>query len=129
MPLLFYGRLDKKRRLYSGPYLGRIETSIFDRWKIGHLAPHSEAVGVANYWWFKKAKHTAISWTDNRRNLQLPVGLKANEIEPYEQTIFIPGLVSSHVALEIARTEFPDWLVPSPIIFKFNNPDLAFLHD
>lgn len=130
MPLLFYGRLERgKRRLFTAD-LGRIETSVFDKWRIKHLAPHSGLVGIANFWHFPARKHTAISWHDNRRDIRQAVGIKSNEVpEPYEQTIFIPGLTSSMVALEIARTEFPRWLVPSPIIFKFNNPDEALLYD
>ena len=129
MPLLFYGRVKPGRRKLFAAQMLRIDTSIFDKWRIKHLAPQSGLVGVANFWWFERRKHTAISWSDNRIDIKQPAGIKANEGEHYEQTIFIPGLVSSMVALEIARTEFPKWLVPSPILFKFNNPDEAYLHD
>lgn len=129
MPLLFFGRIKPGRRQIFAPGLRPVETTVFDKWRIRHLAPSSEVVGLANYWWFEDRKHTAISWTDNRVDIEEPCGIKDNEGNSYEQTIFIPGLISSMIALEIARTEFPKWLVPSPILFRFNNPDKAYLYD
>jgi len=124
MPLLFYGRInERKRRLYSAD-LRPIETSVFDSFKIRHLAPYGPNVReLANLWWFDQRKHTAISWHDSRHDLQQPHGIKANEslISMKEQTVFIPGLIRQGEALEIMRTSFPRWLIPGPLSFRFNN--------
>jgi hypothetical protein len=133
MPLLFYGRLnDGKRRLYVKE-LRPVETSVFDNFKVKHLSPYGENTReLANLWWFDDRKHTAISWNESRLDLHQPLGIKANE-DPEnlkEQTIFIPGLIAHLIALEIIRTEFPRWLVPSPTAFRFNNQDEIYhYHD
>lgn len=132
MPLLFYGRLtDGKRRLYSKD-LRLIETSVFDGFKVRHLAPHFRLPDLANLWWFVDRKHTAVSWGEIRIDLMQPRGIIANEdLESIkEQTVFIPGFVSHIDALEIIRTSFPRWLIPSPLTLRFNNQDEAFeYHD
>lgn len=130
MPLLFYGRLEEgKRRLYSRE-LKPIETSAFDRWKIKHLSPYREDRALANFWWFEESKHSAISWDEDRIDITLPHGIKTNESDRVrEQTIFIPSLLSHRDALEVIRTEFPRYLVPSPLIFRFNNEREVYLYD
>ncbi len=130
MPLLFYGRLsDGKRRLYSKD-LRPIETSAFDRWKIKRLSPYREDPDLANFWWFEGGKHCAISWMESRSDITLPHGILSNEHPRLrEQTIFIPSLLSHSDALQLARTEFPLHLVPSPLVFRFNNEREVYLYD
>lgn len=120
MPLLFHGTVgDQKKPSLYGANLRPIETSIFDSYKIGDLAPymdiscHPSAYAVANHWWFQRKKHTAISWHHPRG---------------HEQTVWLPGLLDWMVSLELARTEF-EGLIPSPIIFRFNNYEGAYLYD
>ena len=130
MPLLFYGRLeDGKRRLY-GKNLRPIETSTFDSWKIKHLAPFPDLPYLANFWWFEERKHSAVSWNERRQDVSLPIGIRVNERDrSREQTVFLPGLLSHMDAVEIIRTEFPRYLLPSPIVFRFNNQSRVFLYD
>lgn len=133
MPLLFYGRLnDGERRLYSKD-LRPIESSAFDSWKIKHLSPYREGMSMrelALFWWFEARKHCAVSWRESRIDLTLPHGIGDNEREKTrEQTIFIPALLSQRDALELIRTEFPRWLVPSPIIFRFFNEREVYHYD
>lgn len=133
MPLLFYGRLDgRKRRLYSKD-LRQIETSVYDNWKIKHLSPEREGDDmryIANFWWFMESKHTAVSWNEGRIDITQPVGIRDNEAEEvYEQTVFIPQLVSRLEALAILRSEFPDYLTPSAIVFRFNNQLEVYVYD
>jgi hypothetical protein len=133
MPLLFYGRLaDGKRRLYSRE-LRPIETSAFDRWKIKHLSPYREGQDMselANFWWFEAGKHCAVSWRESRIDITQPHGIRSNQDDrTREQTIFIPSLLSQLDALEVIRTEFPRYLVPSPLVFRFNNEREVYLYD
>lgn len=132
MPLLFYGRIEsKKRQLYS-PDLRPLESSVFDNYKIKHLAPYHPLPALANLWWLEDRKHTAISWNESRIDITLHMGIVANEDREHlkEQTIFIPGLIGWMEALEVARSEFPDHLVPGAICFRFNNQDGAYrYHD
>jgi hypothetical protein len=133
MPLLFYGRLnDGERRLYSKD-LRPIESSAFDSWKIKHLSPYREGLSMrelALFWWFEARKHCAISWRESRIDITLPHGIRDNEREKTrEQTIFIPSLLSQRDALEVIRTEFPRFLVPSPLIFRFFNEREVYLYD
>lgn len=132
MPLLFYGRLEHsdRRRLYS-PDLRLIETSVFDKFKVKHLAPYQREADLANLWWFEDRKHTAVSWNECRIDITQHRGIKANETEKFkEQTIFIPGFYEQMGALEIIRSEFPDYLVPGAITFRFNNQDGVYrYHD
>jgi hypothetical protein len=129
MPLLFYGRLsDGKRRLYSKDLLP-IESSVFDNYKVRHLSPYHQRSDLANLWWFEDRKHTAVSWNECRIDITQHRGIVANETREFrEQTIFIPQLVDHVEALEIMRTMFPDYLVPSAIVFRFNNQDRAYLY-
>lgn len=119
MPMLFYGTVEgRKRGLYAANYRS-IEVSIFDGFKIGDLAPygsldHPSAYAVANHWWFERRKHTAIAWHYKELGT--------------EQVVFLPGLLNWMVALELARVEFGD-LIPSPIIFRFNNYEGAYLYE
>ena len=133
MPLLFYGRLeDNKRRLY-GKGLREIETSTFDRWKIKGLAPFRQDQNMrdlANFWWFEASKHCAISWRESRADIRLPHGIRSNESDRLrEQTVFIPSLLGQRDALEILRTEFPKYLIPSPLVLRFNNEREVYLYD
>lgn len=131
MPLLFYGRLEHggKRRLYSKD-LAPIESSVFDSYKVKHLAPHHRRSDLANLWHFVDRKHTAVSWNECRMDIRLHRGILANETRDYkEQTIFIPGFLTWMETLEVMRTEFPDYLVPGAIVFRFNNQDGAYLYD
>lgn len=113
MPLLFYGTHDlSRRRLYSvGMKL--VETSIFDSFKIKHLAPYSDKRWVANFWHLRKKNHCALSWHDE---------------DMVEQTIFIPQLLDYKWAQLIARGEFPT-VMPSSIVFRIHNPDGVYLYD
>lgn len=109
MPMLFYGdpRLpgyDKGRHLYTDG-MRRIETKIFDCYRIDGLAAWPRRHAVANIWHLPKKKHTAISWSDTYL--------------PHEQTIFMPQLLDQREALELARLTF-EHVVPSPIVFRFN---------
>lgn len=119
MPLLFYGTVgDRKKPVLYGANLRPLESTVFDHFRIDNLAPyrsleHPSAHAIANHWWFVERKHTAISWHHPRGT---------------EQTLFMPGLVSWMIALELARTEFPE-LIPSPIIFRFNNYEGAYLYE
>jgi hypothetical protein len=131
MPLLFYGRLhhDEKRRLYSKD-LAPIETSVFDNYKVKSLAPYHKRSDLANLWHFVDRNHTAVSWNECRLDITQHRGIIANETTDFmEQTIFMPQLVDQMQALEIIRTEFPDYLVPGAIVFRFNNQDGAYLYD
>jgi len=133
MPLLFYGRLeDGKRRLY-GKNLRPIETAAFDRWKVKSLSPYRPGHDVrdlANFWWFEDSKHCAISWRESRVDITLPHGIRSNESSRLrEQTVFIPALLSHRDALEVLRTEFPRYLIPSPLVLRFNNEHEAYLYD
>lgn len=131
MPLLLYGRLGEgPRKLYASS-LREIEVSTFDKWKIKHLSPHGEGMRyVANFWWFEASKHCAVSWNEGRTDIDQPVGIVANESEKLrEQSIFIPALLSPMDALSVIRTEFPRELVPSPLVFRFNNQDEVYLYD
>lgn len=130
MPLLFYGRLERgKRKLYSSD-LRPIETNLFDNWKVKYLAPHPRTPDLANFWWFKTSKHSAISWHDSRDDIKLPHGIASNHSgRLIEQTIFIPALLSQLDALEIIRTSFPRYLVPSPLMFRFNNENEVYQYD
>lgn len=113
MPLLFYGSLGTKarRRLY-GQNMREIEVSIFDSYRVEDLAPyhdlddHRNAWAVANFWHFPRKKHCAIAWHSEHTHR--------------EQLLWLPGLLSRIDALELARSEFTE-VVPSPIIFRFNN--------
>lgn len=129
MPLIFYGRLgDGKRRLYSKD-LAPIETSVFDSYKVKHLSPYQQHSDLANLWWFEDRNHTAVSWNECRIDITQHRGIIANETRDFkEQTIFIPQLIDHMQALEIMRTEFPDYLVPGAIVFRFNNQDGAYLY-
>lgn len=130
MPLLFYGRLQHggKRRLYS-PDLRPIESSVFDNYKVKHLAPFHRRPDLANLWHFVDRKHTAVSWNECRLDITQHRGITANEtVDFIEQTIFIPQLVDQKEALAIMRSEFPDYLVPGAIVFRFNNQDGAYLY-
>lgn len=130
MPLLFYGRLEHggKRRLYSKD-LAPIESSVFDNYKVKHLAPYPERTDLANLWHMVDRNHTAVSWGECRLDLTQHRGIIANETRDLiEQTIFIPKFVEWMEALEIMRTEFPDYLVPGAIVFRFNNQDGAYLY-
>lgn len=130
MPLLFYGRLGSgKRKLYNRE-MRLIETSAFDSWKIKHLAPRPKVPDLANFWWFTQSNHTAIAWNEGRMDITLPHGIVDNEPGRLrEQTIFIPGLLSRIDAVEIMRTEFPSYLAPSPLVFRFNNDLETYLYD
>lgn len=131
MPLLFYGRLhhEEKRRLYSKD-LVPIETSIFDNYKVKSLAPYHKRSDLANLWHFTDRNHTAVAWNECRLDIRQHRGIIANEtLDFMEQTIFMPQLVDHMQALEIIRTEFPDYLVPGAIVFRFNNQDGAYLYD
>jgi hypothetical protein len=119
MPLLFYGTVDdRKKPVLHGANLRPLESSVFDHFRIDHLAPyrlldHPSGYAVANHWWFVGRKHTAISWHHPRGT---------------EQTLFMPALLDWMQSLELARTEFPE-LMPSPIIFRFNNYEGPFTYD
>jgi hypothetical protein len=114
MPLLFYGKLPgSKRRLYA-PSLRPIESSVFNSFKVKHLAPLSRKKFVANYWWFEERKHTALSWFLHE--------------EAHEHTVFIPGLHGQFEALAIARREF-GVLIPSPTVFRVNNEHRPYLYE
>lgn len=131
MPLLFYGWLnDGKRRLYSKD-LAPIETSVFDSYKVKHLSPYQRQSDLANLWWFEDRNHTAVSWSECRIDITQPRGILSNETQDFkEQTIFIPQLIGHMEALEIMRTEFPDYLMPGALVFRFNNQDGAYrYHD
>lgn len=109
MPLLFWGdaravSLPWDRRLY-GSNLREIETSIFDSYKIDGLAPASRLNAICNIWHIPKRNHTALAWHEDR--------LK------HEQLVLLPGLLDQRVALELARETFKR-IIPSPIIFRFN---------
>lgn len=132
MPLIFYGRLEhgEPRQLYSKD-LRPIESSVFDNYKVKHLAPYRPLPDLANLWWFEDRNHTAVSWNECRIDITQHRGILANETTRLkEQTIFIPQLIGQMEALEIMRTEFPDHLVPGAIVFRFNNQDGAYrYHD
>lgn len=128
MPLLFYGSLEGKRALYSKE-LKPIETSVFDIYEVKHLSPYRLAADVGNLWWFPDRNHTAISWNECRIDLTQPRGITANETKEFrEQTIFIPGLLGHLEAIEIMRTQFPDYLVPGAIVFRFHNEGAPYLY-
>lgn len=116
MPLLFYGTrpesADRTPELY-GVRLQPIETRVFDSYRVDKLAPYSKRRAVANFWWFTERKHTAFSWHDDRGR---------------EQTIWVPGLLNHRDALMLARLEFAE-VIPSPIIFRFNNERKVYLYD
>lgn len=132
MPLLFYGRLidGEKHGLYSKD-LRPLEGSVFDNYKVNHLAPYHQRSDLANLWWFEDRNHTAVSWNECRKDITQPRGILSNETQNFkEQTIFIPQLIGHMEALEIMRTEFPDYLVPGAIVFRFNNQDVVYrYHD
>lgn len=132
MPLLFYGRLEhgQPRELYSKD-LRPIESSVFDNYRVKHLAPYHQRSDLANLWWFEDRNHTAVSWNECRIDITKHRGILANETTKFkEQTIFIPQLIGWMEALEIMRSEFPDHLVPGAIVFRFNNQDGAYrYHD
>lgn len=131
MPLLFYGRLQHgdKRRLYSAD-LRLIESSVFDNYKIKHLAPYHDRPDLANLWYLVDRNHTAVSWNECRLDITQHRGILANETQDLmEQTIFIPQLIGHRETLEIIRSEFPDYLVPGAIVFRFNNQDGAYTYD
>lgn len=130
MPLLFYGRLEHadKRVLYSKE-LRPIESSVFDNYKVRGLAPYPARPDLANLWHFVDRNHTAVSWWECRIDIHQDRGDTLNEtLRPKEQTIFIPQLIDQMDALEIIRTEFPDYLVPGAVVFRFNNQDGAYLY-
>lgn len=130
MPLLFYGRLEhgEPRRLYS-PDLRPLESSVFDNYKVRGLAAYPLQPDLANLWHFVGRKHTAISWAECRIDIRQHRGILMNEtLRLKEQTIFIPQLMGWMEALEVARSEFPDYLVPGAITFRFNNQDGAYLY-
>lgn len=106
MPLLYYGLYgdDKKPQLYT-PGMRRIETGVFDSFKLIGLAPRDELRAIANFWHWHDKKHTVISWHEETRC-------------KYESSVFLPGLLKQADALELARVEFPE-IMPSPIIFRF----------
>lgn len=110
MPMLFYGdpragtiRENPGRHLYTDG-LRKIETTVFDSFRIDGLAAYPPKNAVANIWHMPKKKHTAISWNE--------------DFLPHEQTIFMPGFLNQRDALELARITF-ERVVPSPIIFRF----------
>lgn len=117
MPLLFYGtpspttKVRQTARLY-GPRLQLIETRVFDGFMIDKLGPRSKREAIANLWWFRERGHTAISW----------------HVGGVEQTIWMPGLHLQRDALMIAREAFPE-VIPSPIVFRFNNERKAYTYD
>jgi hypothetical protein len=128
MPLLFYGRIEhfNDRRLYSKD-LRPIESQVFDSFKINALAPYHRQADLANLWWFVGRNHTAVSWNECRIDITKPRGILENELQTLkEQTIFIPGFIDHIEALQIIRTEFPDYLVPGAIVFRFNNQEEAY---
>lgn len=129
MPLLFYGRLnDGKRRLYSKD-LKPLESSVFDGFKVKHLSPYQNQPDLANLWWFQDRNHTAVSWNECRIDITKHRGIFANETQDLkEQTIFIPQLIDQIQAIEIMRSEFPEYLVPGAIVFRFNNQDGAYVY-
>lgn len=131
MPLLFYGRIEhfNERRLYSKD-LKPIESEVFDNFKVKALAPYHKRSDLANLWHFVDRNHTAVSWNECRIDIRQHRGIVANETLDFkEQTIFIPQLIDQMQALEIMRTEFPDFLVPGAIVFRFNNQDGAYIYD
>lgn len=108
MPLLYY--TSKKNRL-KDPSGKVLESSVFDSFKIKHLAPHNGKPYIANFWWIKK--HSAFAWHDDMG---------------WEKVIFIPGLLTWREALIIAREEMKRY-VPSAIVFRLNNYDGPYLYD
>lgn len=118
MPLLFYGtfveagEVSSERRLF-GSNLKPIETSIFDSYKLNKLGPWSRRKDVANFWWFERRSHTALSWHDG---------------EGIEQTVWLPGLISASSAVAISRSEYGA-ILPGPTTFRLNNERKAYLYD
>lgn len=114
MPLLYYGTFgnDPRHALYS-PGLKPVKTAVFDSFKIDNLAPYSGKRYIANFWWMMCRKHSAISWHEECGD---------------EHTVFIPGLLVWRDALFLAREHFKD-VVPSAIVFRFNNYDEVYLYD
>lgn len=114
MPLLFYGTTGKRTRprLY-GIRLQPIETRVFRSFELTDLAPYRPLFAVANYWWFEKRKHTALSWHD---------------AEGREQTIWIPNLLNQYQALEVARLEFGS-VMPGHMVFRINNEHEPYLYE
>ena len=114
MPMLFYGTTGdtRKRCLHGGKKLEPIKSSVFDKYKVDKLAPHSRLTHVANFWHFVDRGHSAISWHDER-------GI--------EQTVFIPALLSHIDAIAVARQEYPE-VMPPPLTFRINNEDGVYLY-
>lgn len=117
MPDLYYGPYgDSKKPLLYVPGMRRVESQVFDSFKLVGLAPACGWKHIANFWRWLDKKHTVISWheTDNSR---------------YESSVFIPSLMDQREALEYARTVFPE-VMPSPITFRFfQGYDEALLWD
>lgn len=116
MAMLFYGTLEKRsrKRCLYGARLQLLESQVFDYLKINDLAPYGKAAQpyIANFWHITPINHTALSWNDQR-------GI--------EQTVFIPGLHSHQEALALARGNYPT-VVPSPLVFRFNNEDWIMVY-
>lgn len=118
MPLLFYGTLpgDEHRKLYAGN-MREIETSVFDSYMVKHLAPYIDLDSncnpwaVANFWHFTNRKHCAIAWHDEHKGR--------------EQVVWLPSLLEQIDALTVAREAFGQ-VIPSSIIFRFNNEDEVY---
>lgn len=114
MPLLFFGTmkspegiaLTSKRALYRADGQVIPRGSIFDHFRLTHLAPKSQKHCVANFWHLPEEKHCAIAWRENHL--------------AKEQKVFMPGLLTPTDGLELARETF-DFLIPSPIFFRLKN--------
>lgn len=118
MPILFYGRLpgDKVRRLHNDQ-LVPFESSVFDRYKIDDLAPHSRRPGLGLLWWVRinpRHPHTAIAWHDE---------------DGEEDVVFLPGEHDWSTALMLARDVFYDRkIVPPASFFRFVNYEEPYVY-
>jgi len=114
MPLLFYGTPGKSTtKVLYGVRLQPIETRVFAGYELDKLGPKHKLFAVANYWWFEKRNHTALTWHDPRR---------------IEQTIWMPGLLKQYDATAIARAEFGS-VMPGYTVFRINNEHEPYLYE
>lgn len=120
MPILFYGttRFTNIRQLHNA-LLDPVRGSVFDHFKVDHLAPYWPCKrpqnwwAVANHWHFVDRDHTALSWH--------------HPDERHEQTIFMPGLHSFAAMITLCRIEYYQ-VLPSPVLLRVNNEESAYVY-
>lgn len=105
MPDLYHGPYGEHNKpLMYVPGMRRVESKVFDTFKLDGVAPASQLRHVANTWHWTDKKHTILAWHD--------------PVDKHERQVFIPSLMDQRDALEFARIKFPE-VMPSPISFRF----------